>query len=146
MLQAVESADECLEKVKDVFKELKVSVPDNAIDCAHRVGPSRRVNGKPMRQMIVRLTTWRHRTPMYRARKSSDKCKIKLDLMKTRVKLLEEANQILQVKGNCFAFCDVNCRPAMVLDGSYHFFNCLEDVEKYIKKEETAAVGEELST
>ena len=60
--QAAESADECLEKVRDVFKELKVSVPDNVIDRAHRVGPTRRVNGKPTRQMIVRLTTWRHRT------------------------------------------------------------------------------------
>ena len=144
--QAAESADECLEKVRDVFKELKVSVPDNVIDRAHRVGPTRRVNGKPTRQMIVRLTTWRHRTAIYRARKTSDKYKIKLDLTKTRVKLLEEANQILKGKGNCFAFCDINCRPTMFHDGSYHFFNCLKDVEKYLNKEETVAVEEELFT
>ena len=104
MPQATEYADKCLEKVKDILKELKVSVLDNVIDRAHRVGPSRRVNGKPTRQMTVRLATWRHLTAIYRARKSSDKHKIKLGLMKTCVKLLEEANQILQGKGNCYAF------------------------------------------
>ena len=109
-------------------------MPDNVIDRAHRVEPSRRINGKPTRQMIVRLTTWRHHAVIYRARKSSDIYKITLDITKNRIILLEEANEILQRKGNCFAFCDVNCRPTTFLDGSYHFFNCLEDVGKYLRK------------
>ena len=34
----------------------------------------------------------------------------------------------------------------MFHDGSYHFFNCLKDIEKYLNKEETVAVEEELFT
>ena len=46
--------------------------------------------GKRYRQIIVRFTTWHHRTEVYRARKNSDKYRIRLDLTKERLKVMGE--------------------------------------------------------
>ena len=35
-----ESSDDVLEFTKSLFKEAKVAVPDNVLDCAHRTGTS----------------------------------------------------------------------------------------------------------
>ena len=77
-----ESREQCLKKVKAVFNELKVNIPDAVIDRAYRIGQVKTVAGKRTRQMIVRFTTWRHRTALYRARKSCNQYKIRLDLTK----------------------------------------------------------------
>ena len=69
-----ESGEECLEKVRALFKDqLELDIPDVAIDRAHRIGGPKVVAGKRDRQVIVRFTTWRHRTQVYRARKKSRK-------------------------------------------------------------------------
>eukprot|EP00795_Rhopilema_esculentum_P000999 gene999-10775_t len=47
-----EFADDCLDKVKHVFAELGVKVPEEVIDRAHRVGKVTNHNGKSGRQMI----------------------------------------------------------------------------------------------
>ncbi len=65
-----ESGEKCLAKVKAVFAKLDVDVPDNVIDRAHRIGSPKVVKGKKVHTMIVRFTTWRHRTAVYRARKN----------------------------------------------------------------------------
>ena len=41
-----ESSDDCLSKVKDVFQELNVDVPDLVIDRAHNIGKTENKNGK----------------------------------------------------------------------------------------------------
>ena len=41
-----ESSEECLEKVKAVFANLKVNVPDDVIDRAHRIGRPKVIKGK----------------------------------------------------------------------------------------------------
>ena len=56
-----ESSEQCVAKVKQMFKKLNVNVPDIVIDRAHRIGKRH--------QMIVRFMTWRHRMLVYRARK-----------------------------------------------------------------------------
>ena len=65
-----ESGEECLQKVQNVFAKLDVQVPDNEVDRDHRVGKVTSYKGKQGRQMIVRTTTWRHRTMVFRARKT----------------------------------------------------------------------------
>ena len=65
-----ETGDECLSKVKLVFDELNVDIPETVIDRAHRVGKIVMANGRKVQQMIVRMTTWRHRTIIYNARKT----------------------------------------------------------------------------
>ncbi len=52
-----ETGEQCLKKVKAVFNELKVNIPNDVLDRAHRIGQAKVVAGKRVRQMIVRLTT-----------------------------------------------------------------------------------------
>ena len=86
------TADDCLAKVKSVIDEIGVDLPDSMIDRAHRVGKVIKINGKEVRQMIIRLTTWRHRTMVYKAWKNSSRHKIKLDLTKRRREILKKTN------------------------------------------------------
>ena len=127
---ASEPGEKCLEKVKEVFKELNVDVPDLVLDRAHRIGKVTEKNGRRYRPMIVRFTTWRHRTAVYRARKASQKYKIHLDITKHRLRLMEKAKDLLNEteKRNSFAFADVNCRMCLKLDDKYHYFETEEDL------------------
>ena len=114
-----ETSDECIDKVQGVFEELGLSIPANVIDRAHRVGKEIVVKGKRVRSMIVRLTTFRHCTMIFRARKNSTKYKIKLDLTKRRLRLLKKVNEKLEGKSDSFAFCDINCRPCWYDQGNH---------------------------
>ena len=80
-----ESGDQCLKKVKAVLEKLNVNVPEEVIDRAHRIGRPKVFNGRKIHTMIVRFTTWRHRTAVYRARKTCPSYRIKLDLTKKRL-------------------------------------------------------------
>ena len=134
-----ESGEECLKIVKKIFKELNVSVPDTVIDRAHRIGKTKEYRGKRYRQIIVRFTTWRHRTAVYRARKKSKKYKIWLDLTKRRLKTQDEANSILEAKeksDDCFVFADVNCRLCVKLDGEFHNFGNLDELRNLVNDTE----------
>ena len=121
-----------MKKVKGIFQELGVDVPDPVIDRAHRIGEVKEIGGKRYRQIIVRFTTWRHRTMVYRACRNSEKYKIHLDLTKKNVKLLSKANDLLEEKslGDCYAFSDVNCRLCLNLAGK---FQCFESEEQLLK-------------
>ena len=70
-----ESGDDVLEFAKSLFKEAKVAVPDNVLDRAHRIGPSYmdRITSEKWKSIIVRFTTFRHRTLFYRTRKKFKK-------------------------------------------------------------------------
>ena len=120
-----ETADQCLEKVKAVFDEIGVNVPDAVIDRAHRIGRKKTVGGETRQQMIVRLTTWRHRSEVYRARKKAKKVKIHLDLTKRRLDLLILANSILKAhpEKEGYAFADINCRLRVKIGEKYSFFD-----------------------
>ena len=129
-----ESGEEVLGKVKEIFDELEVDVPDAVIDRAHRIGPkSTDGDGKPRQQVIVRLTTWRHRTAIYRARKkATSSVKIRLDLTKPRLDLLISANDILKKYKGYYAFADVNCRTRAKIGGKFNFFDSIEDLQNLI--------------
>ena len=64
------TSDECIDKVQGVFEELGLSIPRNVIDRAHSMDKQVLVKGKRVRSMIVRLTTFRHRTMIFRAMKN----------------------------------------------------------------------------
>ena len=133
--------------MKKIFKELNVSVPDTVIDRAHRIGKTKEYRGKRYRQIIVRFTTWRHRTAEYRARKKSKKYKIWLDLNKRRLKALDEANSIFGAKeksDDCFAFADVNCRLCVKLDGEFHYCGNLDEQTSLVDNTE-GEIGDEVA-
>ena len=137
--EADESASKCLQKVKKIFKEdLKVEIPDTVIDRAHRIGREREDSetGKKHRAIIVRFTTWRHKTAIYKARKKCDDYKFRLDLTHRRVQLLKKANEWLKDKPSCFAMADVNCRLCLKLEnGKFYFFETEDDLIDLLKYE-----------
>ena len=134
-----ESGEKCLKNVKKMFKQdLKVDIPDLAIDRAHRIGsvvedPSTK---KRYRPIIVRFTTWRHRTAVYRARKATNKFQVRMDLTHRRLKLLAKANDVLKDEGKtgCFAMADVNCRLTVKLDDGFHFFKTEDEFMDLLNK------------
>ena len=99
--EKIENVDSCLNKVKNVLDSLGIDIPENVIDRAHRVGKSYK-NHKNVfcHPMIVRFTTWRHRTMVYRARDKSKnaKYKLRLDFKKSRHNILKVARSMLITK------------------------------------------------
>ena len=73
---------------KLIKEEAEVDVPEKTNDRAHRVGPKRKKN----QAIIVRFSTFRHRTLFYRAReKLKNGVKSHIDLTKKRFNLLLDA-------------------------------------------------------
>ena len=66
------------EKCTELFNKLELDIPEDCIGRAHRIG--KKTPGR-VRPIIVRFTTWRHRTMVYRKRKDCFNCRIILDLM-----------------------------------------------------------------
>ena len=85
-----ETSEDCLAKVENVFEKLGLSIPPDVIDRAHRVGREISMKDKNVRSMIVRFTTFRHRSIVYRARKNSNQYKTKLDITRLRVHLVSK--------------------------------------------------------
>ena len=85
-----ENAEQCEAKVKEVFKEIGVNVPDDMLDRAHRIGqkPKNKTTGVVEQTMIVKFkfVSWKYRTAVYRARKKSEDKAIQLDLTARRAK------------------------------------------------------------
>ena len=126
-----ESGEKCLEKVKKMIKDdLKVTVPAQVFDRAHRIGAVREdpATKKKYQPIIVRFTTWQHRTQVYRARKSTKKFQVRLDLTRKRAKLLGRANEQLKARAGCYALADVNCRLSVKLEDGYHFFDTEDEL------------------
>ena len=79
-----ETSEEVLEKVKCLVLESGCDIPDVVIDRAHRIGKgyTHKKSNLSCKSIIVRLTTFRHRTMLYRNRNKLKKAKVKLDLTK----------------------------------------------------------------
>ena len=121
-----ESATDCMSKVKEVFKEIEVTVPDEAIDRAHRIGAKVKDDntGEVRQAMIVKFLRWKHRTAVYKGRKKSKDKKILLDLTAKRAKLLKFAMEKTESDDHIdFVFADINCRVGLkTMDGEFKFF------------------------
>ena len=131
-----ETAEDCLEKVKSIIKkDLEVNIPETAFDRAHRIGKIHQddTSGKKSQSIIVRFTTWRQRTMVFRARKKTRKVRISMDLTRRRIKLLEQANNMLDGVGNCYTMADVNCRLHVKLDDGFHAFETETELMELLK-------------
>ena len=111
-----------------------MDVPENVIDRAHRIGKPTVKNGKQVHTMIVRFTTWRHRTSVYKARKSSSKYKVRLDLTKKRLHTVIKVSKVLEAKNLGYAFADVNCRLCAKVGDVFHYFDTHDDVHTFLAK------------
>ena len=137
-----ETADECIEKVKEEISKLTdVHLNlDQAIDRAHRVGPKKDKNGKPVkRAMIVRFTSWRARTHVYSKRnKGNDNAgaRFYVDLTKRRMDLKTKAKA--KTANNpkvSFVYGDINNNICLMLpDWTKKFFNSEEELDAILLK------------
>ena len=107
---------------------------NSVIDRAYRVGKVVKVKGTEGRQMLVRPTTWRHRTHDLQSPKETGTYKIKLDLTKRRREILRKANEVLVTRNDTFVFADFNCRLCLFRNGEYRYFDDLIDLERLNNK------------
>ena len=115
------------DKCTELFNKLELDIPGACIDRAHRIG--KKTPGR-VRPIIVRFTTWRHRTMVYRKRKDCVNCRITLDPTKTRMEILKEAIDLARESDHIsYAFADINCSLCVKLtNGSFKFFNTIDDL------------------
>ena len=127
--------------MKKVFEEIEVDVPEDEIDRAHRIGKKYREDGKNEQAMIVKFTSWKYRTAVYRARKKANKKYIQLDLTSRRAGLLKDAKKKAEGHENIdFIFVDVNCRLGLKkLDGTFKYFNNVSELESILNDDELPA-------
>lgn len=133
-----ENADDCLDKITKIFRDAAVELPALAIDRAHRIGKGSMQ--KPP-QVIVKFTTWRDRTAVYRARrviKQNHGISIQPDLTKARLQLLKSAQSLcLQSSDGQYAFADVNCRLGIKLrQGGLKFFASIKEAKEILRVED----------
>ena len=127
-----EDSDAVLLKVKDLVKEAEVNIPDSCLDRAHRIGKPYFDKDRTKHQsIIVRFSTFRHRTLLYRGRKKiKNNVKIKLDLTKNNYSLLNKARGLLEDRDDFkYAFADVNCRLKLrSSNDEEHVFENIDDL------------------
>ena len=128
-----EKSEEVLEKVINIVKESEAEIPESVLDRTHRIGPTYIGNdtGKKMQSIIVRFTTFRHRTLFYKNRKKiKSGARIRLDLTKDCYNLLVSARKRVN---NCpevnYVYADINWRLKVKLaDESHKFFESMEEL------------------
>jgi hypothetical protein len=124
-----ETPEDIRKAVQTVISEAGVKIPDDIIDRAHRIGQGRIVAGQRCRQVIVRFSTFRHRTLLFKARKKIPKYRIYLDLTKERKSLVDEVNGYIEQNGlkNGYAFADINCRICVKFDNQFSYITTFDD-------------------
>ena len=133
-----ETSHDVLEKVQDIIKKAGVVILDVAIDRAHRIGKryTDENTGKTYQSVLAKFTTFRHSRLLYGARKSLDNIKIRLDLTKSRHKLLTDAiTKVDKNKKVKFVYADQNCRLKLHPEnGKDQFFNSLDELDVILLK------------
>ena len=109
-----ETSEEVFEKVQSMIHETECDIPDVVIDRAHRIGNSYKDRKTKIlcKSIIVRFTTFRHRTMFYRNRnKLENNAIVKLDLTRksymTFMRALESVKKVTIVD---YVMIDIYCR------------------------------------
>ena len=131
-----------MEKVKTVIKDLGVSIPESCIDRAHRIGKPFKRKGTIVHTVIVKFTTWRHRTLLFKERHKryckEKKIQMYLDLTKKRLQLLKDANEKIKNLENVdYVFPNINCQLCLKLKKSekLFYFNDLDNLDVLLDHE-----------
>ncbi len=131
-----------MKKVEDILTKLECGVGIEAVDRAHRIGPKTTdQNGNQQQQVIVRFNSFSQRTSVYRKRKTARNVKIRLDLTRTRLSILKDADELTKSRDDIsFIFADINCRLAAKLaNGDFIFFDSINDLSKKLDRLDHAA-------
>ena len=126
-----EKSDEVLKEARKLFDEAEVEILDAVLDRAHRIS-------KANNDIIVRFTTFRHRTLFYRQRKKLNGKSVHLDLTKSRLVLLKESKKVVDDYGKVdFCYADINCRcKVKFCNGRELFFNSINDLKNKLEEYE----------
>ena len=125
-----------MNSVKSEIEESGLIIPEVVLDRAHRIGKTYIdcESNEEKSSVIVRFTTFRHRTMVYKQRKQIKNVKIRLDLTKVRFSLLMKAREKIENNDKVkFVYADINCRLRLhPTTGKVCFFDTLEDLEKIL--------------
>ena len=130
-----ETAEVVLDKVRSLINEAQIEIPDSVIDRAHRIGPVRKdSDNNKTPSIIVRFSTFRHRTRLYRARKTLKSARVRLDLTKIRYKLLGDARMMVEKNPKVnFVYADINFRLRLrPMKGDDISFESMEELDEII--------------
>ena len=99
-----------------LMEEAECDIPETVIDRAHRhrigKGYVEKKSKKLCKRIIVRFSTFRHRTKFFRSRsKLKNNAKVKLDLTKSRYMIFTKATETAN-KSNVMVV--INCRLKVV--------------------------------
>ena len=100
---------------KYILKDACPNLSGDCIDRAHRIGRDYKCHktNKTCRSVIVRFTSFKHRTSIYRNRNILKDVRVKLDLTKKRYNILKSARSIADEKQDVnYVFADINCRKS----------------------------------
>ena len=134
-----ESAHQVLEKLKGVVSKLECNINLLGIDRAHRIGKiyQNKKTNKEAQSVIVRFTTFRERTLLYKERKKiGGDIFIRLDLTAKRFNLLKKARDRIGTDNPIvkYAFADINCRTKIKLhDGTEKLFSSMEELKMLLE-------------
>ena len=122
-----ENGDKSLAIAKKEIKKLGITMMDCEFDRAHRIGPKQQNKDRPL---IVKFTSWRARTLVYKKRKKKDKVRFYLDLTKRRFKLLKDAGELVKDNEEVdFVFADTNNNICIrFVDGAVCVFSSVEEL------------------
>ena len=114
-----------------LLEEAEVTIPDAVLDRVHRVT-------KNNLDVIVRFTTFCHRTLFYRKSKTLKGNSVHLDLTKSRQKLLNDAKNLISSRSDiAFCYADINCRcKGRSSDGNELLFESISDLEDILDDNE----------
>ena len=133
-----ETADKVFSKTENILKEACPNLSGDYIDRAHRIGRGYKCHktNKTCRSVIVRFTSFKHRTSIYRDRNILKDVRVKLDLTKKRYNILKSARSIADGKQDVNSvFADVNCRLKVVFkDGTSEFFKDISELNELIEQ------------
>jgi chaperonin cofactor prefoldin len=132
-----ETSQHVVDKVMGIISANDIEIPASSIDRAHRIGKKHEANSIFRQAVIVRFTSFRDRTVLYRARKEIKKKSnvgFSLDLTKHRLDLLKVArNRVEGIEGIKFVYSDVNCSlRALTAEGKHVLFDSIEDLNQII--------------
>ena len=131
-----ERSDEVLEQVRKLFGEAEVTIAEVTILDA--VLDRARLVSKINHDKIVRFTTFHHRTLFYRKHKTLKGKSVHLDLTKSRLKLLNDAKNLICSRSDiAFCYADINCRcKVRYSDGKELFFESISGLEDIVDDNE----------
>ena len=133
-----ETADKVFSKAENILKEACANLSGDCIDRAHRIGRDYRCHktNKTCRSVLVRFTSFKHRTSIYRNRNILKDVRVKLDLMKKRYNILKSGRSIADEKQDVnYVFADINWRLKVVFkDGTSEFFKDTLEANELIEQ------------